>query len=190
MAYQSRVAPYSGERVVADDERRNRSSYSSCMARSIRRSGGPPPRLRSAPYRTVEIGVIAPPLTNKTGREPAVQGHLEQGDGQQLGACAAWIIIGYSLPDGDGLEERSRYRLVLTWKTSSSSTRVPRSRRSMLDLFTRVAPRARGAHLSYIRPTGDYVEELGPGDLRTGRCWVQGVDLVTSVGVCRATRSR
>ena len=102
-----------------------------------------PLRLRADPYQTVANGVIAPPLTNKPVEvEPFVSIWREAR--RAIGRMRRLIIIGYSMPDADGLvrtlfaTDLSPYLEDIVLVDPSEEVREKHT-----GLFTRIAPRAR-----------------------------------------------
>lgn len=102
-----------------------------------------PIRLRSDPYQTVANGVIAPPLTNKPVEvEPFVS--IWRGARRAIERMRRLIIIGYSMPDADGLV-RTLFATDLSPYLEDIILVDPSHevREKHLGLFTRIAPRAR-----------------------------------------------
>ena len=102
-----------------------------------------PLRLRSEPYMTVANGVIAPPLTNKpVEAEPFVSIWREAR--RAIGRMRRLIIIGYSMPDADGLV-RTLFATDLSPFLEDIILVDPSVavREKHIGLFTRIAPQAR-----------------------------------------------
>lgn len=106
------------------------------------RAGGPPLRLRADPYQTVEQGVVAPPLTNKPVQEEPFR-DIWKGARVAVGRMRRLLIIGYSMPEGDGL-----VRTLLATDLSPHLEDVvivdpsETTQANHVGLFTRVAPQA------------------------------------------------
>jgi SIR2-like domain len=107
------------------------------------RAGTTPLRLRGDPYREVAAGVIAPPLTNKPVETEPFRSIWREAR-RAVGRMRRLIIIGYSMPDADGL-----VRTLLTTDLSPHLEDIfivdPRDavREKHSGLFTRIAPEAR-----------------------------------------------
>jgi hypothetical protein len=102
-----------------------------------------PLRLRSEPYVTVANGVIAPPLTNKpVEAEPFLSIWREAR--RAIGRMRRLIIIGYSMPDADGLV-RTLFASDLSPFLEDIILVDPSVaiREKHIGLFTRIAPQAR-----------------------------------------------
>jgi hypothetical protein len=107
------------------------------------RSPSVPLRLRADPYQEVAQGVIAPPLTNKpVEAEPFRE--IWRGARVAVGRMRRLIIVGYSMPDADGLvrtllaTDLSPFLEDILLVDPSNETRTKHTA-----LFTRVAPDAR-----------------------------------------------
>lgn len=107
------------------------------------RAGGPPLRLRASPYETVESGVIAPPLTNKPVENQPFRDIWKRAR-IAVARMRRLVIIGYSMPDGDGL-----VRTLLATDLSPFLEDIlivdpsDAVQQKHVGLFTRVAPGAR-----------------------------------------------
>ena len=107
------------------------------------RSGTTPLRLRADPYREVASGVIAPPLTNKPVEQEPFRSIWREAR-RAIGRMRRLIIIGYSMPDADGL-----VRTLLATDLSPHLEDIlivdPSDgvREKHIALFTRIAPAAR-----------------------------------------------
>ena len=115
------------------------------------RAGGPPLRLRADPYQTVEQGVIAPPLTNKPVQDEPFR-EIWKRARVAVGRMRRLLIIGYSMPEGDGL-----VRTLLATDLSPHLEDVvivdpsEATQANHVGLFTRVAPQARVISLKTFR---------------------------------------
>lgn len=107
------------------------------------RAGSTPLRLRADPYREVAAGVIAPPLTNKPVEQEPFRSIWREAR-RAVGRMRRLIIIGYSMPDADGL-----VRTLLATDLSPHLEDIiivdPSDdvREKHIGLFTRIAPTAR-----------------------------------------------
>ena len=115
------------------------------------RAGGPPLRLRADPYQTVKQGVIAPPLTNKPVQDEPFR-EIWKRARVAVGRMRRLLIIGYSMPEGDGL-----VRTLLATDLSPHLEDVvivdpsEATQANHVGLFTRVAPQARVISLKTFR---------------------------------------
>lgn len=102
-----------------------------------------PLRLRADPYREVGAGVIAPPLTNKPVEDEPFRSIWREAR-RVVGRMRRLIIIGYSMPDADGL-----VRTLLVTDLSPYLEDIiivdpsDQVREKHVALFTRIAPKAR-----------------------------------------------
>jgi hypothetical protein len=102
-----------------------------------------PLRLRKDPYQEVAQGVIAPPLTNKPVEEEPFRSIWREAR-RAVGRMRRLIIVGYSMPEADGL-----VRTLLATDVSPHLEDIilvdPSEvvRQKHIELFTRVAPAAR-----------------------------------------------
>src|SRR6266540_4581610 len=107
------------------------------------RSSTLPLRLRRDPYREVAPGVMAPPLTNKPVEEEPFRS-IWRAARHAVGRMRRLIIVGYSMPDADGLvrtllaTDLSPYLEDIILVDPSEAVREKH-----VALFTRVAPKAR-----------------------------------------------
>jgi hypothetical protein len=108
-----------------------------------------PLRLRSQPYLEVAQGVIAPPLTNKPVEADPFREIWRQAR-VAVGRMRRLIMIGYSMPDADGL-----VRTLLATDLSPYLEDIllvdpsEQIRSKHIALFTRIAPKARVFPFTY-----------------------------------------
>jgi len=107
------------------------------------RSPSIPLRLRRDAYQEVARGVIAPPLTNKPVEEDPFRSIWREAR-RAVGRMRRLIIIGYSMPDADGLV-RTLLATDLSPHLEDFMLVDPSEivRQKHIELFTRVAPSAR-----------------------------------------------
>jgi len=100
-------------------------------------------RLRPDPYQEVAEGVIAPPLTNKPVTEEPFR-TIWRAARAQVGRMRRLILIGYSMPDADGLV-RSLFASDLSPLLEDFFVidPSPEIREKHIGFFTRIAPQAR-----------------------------------------------
>jgi hypothetical protein len=110
-----------------------------------------PLRLRPDPYHPVADGVIAPPLTNKPVTDEPFRSLWRQAR-RAVRTMRRLIVIGYSLPDADGL-----VRALLTTDLGSELEEIlivdpsTLTRTRHIEFFSRVTPNAKVFVFSTVR---------------------------------------